>query len=345
MFPPSLIYSAKRIDHDTFKKVADGSYGVVYKARDRTTGQIVAVKHFRKRGVQESGIDYGTLLENSILSELNHENIVKYFGMYEHNGEFYAVTEYLPLCLNKIKTSLEQRHIKCIMKQLISGLNYLHSNWIIHRDLKPENIMFDRKGVLKIIDFGLHMEVPPVSERFGVGFTFIYKPPEVYYGAPKYGFQSDMWSVGCIFAELLRGGNPLFRDIEKDTPESAIPEIQKFVGDAVWPGCEKFEYFTRIPNSRKEVLLDKKIGSKLDRDVYDLLMKLLEPDPNKRITAQEALNHPYFMLKPDPCGYNELAQIARKEDPDLTYSTLSSAQCIHNSIVLAKGSTYSKWVN
>ena len=344
MFPPELIYSAKRIDHQTFKKLSDGSYGVVYRARDVTTGQIVAVKNFRKRENQGSGVDYGTLLENSVLSELNHENIVKYYGMYEHNGEFYAVTEYLPLCLKDIKSSLEPSHIKCIMKQLIAGLSYLHSNWIIHRDLKPENIMFDRKGILKIIDFGLHTELPPVSSRFGLGFTLFYKPPEAFYGAPKYGFASDMWSVGCIFAELLRGGIPLFKDIYKDSTESAIPEIQKFVGDAVWPGCENFSYFKRVANARKDVLLDKKIGSHLGRDVLDLLMKLLEPDPNKRITAEEALKHPYFISKPDPCGYNELAKIARQKDSDITYSTLSSTQCIVNSITSARGSTYSKWV-
>lgn len=195
--------------------------------------------------------------------------------------------------LSENKHSMTAYDIKMFMYQIINGLNYCHSRRIIHRDLKPQNLLIDKKGNLKIADFGL-------ARAFGIPIktltheieTLWYRAPEVLLGQKQYSLGVDIWAVGCIFAEMIEKKAMFNGDSEIDQ----IFKIFQFHGTPTpneWPNIYKLPDFKHtFPKFRP--VNPETYFKNFDKTSLDLCMKMLALDPAKRISMKEALKHPYF---------------------------------------------------
>ncbi|CCG83246.1 Cell division control protein [Taphrina deformans PYCC 5710] len=292
--------------YQKLEKVGEGTYGVVYKARDlENNGKIVALKKIRLEDEAE-GVPSTAIREISLLKEVNdsnnESNCVKLLDIVHAESKLYLVFEFLDLDLKKYMDKLPEKGegsmlqpelVKKFTLQLIQGVHYCHSHRIIHRDLKPQNLLIDQEGNLKLADFGL-------ARAFGVPLrnytheivTLWYRAPEVLLGSRHYSTGVDMWSVGCIFAEMaLR--KPLFPG------DSEIDEIFKIFrtlgtpSEPVWPGVTQLpDYKATFPNWRKKNL--RTLVPTLNADGADLLKAMLVYNPAERLSAKRALTSPYF---------------------------------------------------
>jgi cyclin-dependent kinase 8/11 len=311
--------------------VGQGTFGMVYKARERKNKEnCVAIKMFRHNTKEAEGISFTAVREISLLRELNHENIVKLQEVFieTQNKCLYLVFDYAEYDLLEIlKTHKSLAHrssslgrlpegmIKSFMWQILNGINYLHSNWIIHRDLKPSNILVmgqgKEEGMVKIADFGLarifQSPLRPLSDN-GVVVTIWYRAPELLLNAKHYTQAIDIWAVGCIFAEL-HNGSPLFpgKENEAHNPkafqENQLKTIFSILGTLTpdhWSAVRSLPDWHKIENwPRLERRLSQAVP-KMNPKGFDLLQRMLEYDPSKRITAADALDHPYFKEAPFP---------------------------------------------
>lgn len=292
-------------EFEMIKKINEGTYGVVYKARDKKTGEIVALKKV-KMNICGDGFPLSSLREINILLSFNHQSIVdvKEVVVDDYDGTFMVMEhmEYDLKGLMKVKKQpFSIGEIKSLMEQLLEGVKYLHDNWVIHRDLKTSNILLNNEGQLKICDFGLSRQYgSPMKPYTPVVVTLWYRAPELLLGAKEYSTAIDMWSVGCIMAELI-AKEPLFGG---KTEVEQLDKIFRTLGtpdEKIWPGLSK------LPGSKAKFvkqpynLLRKKFRATsftglpvLSELGYDLLEKLLTYDPEKRITAKDALLHDWF---------------------------------------------------
>ncbi|KAF8151794.1 kinase-like domain-containing protein [Crassisporium funariophilum] len=286
--------------YQKIEKVGEGTYGVVYKAKDTGTGQIVALKKIRLEA-EDEGVPSTAIREISLLKELKDENIVRLLDIVHADQKLYLVFEFLDVDLkryietgNQNRTPITLQIVKRFTHQLTSGLLYCHSHRILHRDLKPQNLLINKHDNLKLADFGL-------ARAFGIPMrtythevvTLWYRAPEVLLGSRHYSTAIDMWSVGCIFAEMAMQGAPLFPG---DSEIDQIFKIFRILGtpnEDVWPGVSGLpDYKPTFPQwSRQDVA---RIVSTLDEAGIDMLKRTLTYDSAKRISAKRALVHPYF---------------------------------------------------
>lgn len=190
-------------------KIDEGAYGVVFRARDKTTDEIVAIKKL-KLDKEKEGFPITALRELSTLISLKHPNVVNVKEVVYGSSldKIYVVMEYMD---HELKSILEDRRmefshgqIKCLMKQILEGLHFTHKRWIIHRDLKTSNLLYGNDGILKICDFGLARKFgSPLRPYTNLVVTLWYRAPELLLGTEIYSPAIDMWSIGCIFAELI----------------------------------------------------------------------------------------------------------------------------------------------
>nr|GMC57017.1 probable serine/threonine-protein kinase At1g54610 [Ipomoea batatas] len=194
------------------EKIGQGTYSTVYRARDNESGKMVALKKVRFDNFQPESVRF-MAREITILRRLDHPNIMKLMGIVTSrlSCSIYLVFEYMEHDLAGLlscpEISFSESQIKCYMKQLLSGLEHCHSTGVIHRDIKVSNILVSNEGVLKIADFGLANFVSarnkqPLTSRV---VTLWYRPPELLLGSTNYGETVDLWSAGCVFAELFSG--------------------------------------------------------------------------------------------------------------------------------------------
>ncbi|CEN59889.1 Putative Cdk1 [Aspergillus calidoustus] len=304
-------------NYQKIEKIGEGTYGVVYKARELThPNRIVALKKIRLEA-EDEGVPSTAIREISLLKEMNDPNIVKLFNIVHADGhKLYLVFEFLDLDLKKYMEALPvseggrgkalpdgsslsknlglgEAMVKKFMAQLVEGIRYCHSHRILHRDLKPQNLLIDRDGNLKLADFGL-------ARAFGVPLrtythevvTLWYRSPEILLGGRQYSTGVDMWSCGAIFAEMCTR-KPLFPG---DSEIDEIFKIFRLLGtpdETIWPGVTSFPDFKpTFPRWKREESHNLVPG--LDEDGLDLLEALLEYDPARRISAKQACMHPYF---------------------------------------------------
>jgi len=278
------------------EKVGEGTYGVVYKARERTSGEIVALKKIRLES-EDEGIPSTAIREVSLLKELEHPNVVRLLDIVHNDMRLYLIFEFLDLDLKRYMDTagpfgFPPQAVKSYLRQLLRGIEFCHSHRILHRDLKPQNLLIDHKGNLKLADFGL-------GRAFGVPLrvytheviTLWYRSPEILLGMKNYSTGVDIWSIGCIFAEMVTR-KPLFPG---DSEIDQLFKIFKILGtpdDNTWPGVECLtDYQMSFPKWKPQPLSQ---HVNLDANGLDLLKQMLQFDPIKRISAKQALNHRYF---------------------------------------------------
>lgn len=273
---------------------------MVYKARDTLNqNRLVALKKIRLEA-EDEGVPSTAIREISLLKEIRDDYIVALYNIvHSDSHKLYLVFEFLDLDLKKYMESIPAGEglgspmVKRFMSQLVKGTKYCHSHRILHRDLKPQNLLIDKEGNLKLADFGL-------ARAFGVPLrtythevvTLWYRAPEILLGGRQYSTGVDMWSIGCIFAEMATR-KPLFPG---DSEIDEIFKIFRILGtpnEDIWPGVTTLPDFkTSFPKWSRKSLADH--VPTLDEHGIDLLESLLFYDPAMRISAKRAICHPYF---------------------------------------------------
>lgn len=278
--------------------LGEGTYGVVYRALDRTNNKTVALKKIRLDRSDE-GIPQTALREVSILQEVHHENIVNLLDVICGNGKLYLVFEFVDMDLKKSLDAsgpVTGSLLKRMVYQMLDGLYFCHRHRIVHRDLKPANILVTADRSLKLADFGLARAfMVPMHTYTHEVVTLWYRAPEILLGENHYAPAVDMWSVGCIMAELSRGGKVLFRG---DSEIGQLFEIFQVLGtpndlEESWPGVTKLpDYHNVFPKWAPKSLST--VCPNMDPQAIEVMSMMLIYNPAKRITAKEALMHPWF---------------------------------------------------
>lgn len=298
------VLSAKEA-FEKLEKVGEGTYGKVYRARDKATGKIVALKKTRLHEDDE-GVPPTTLREVSILRMLSRDpHVVRLMDVKQGQNKegktvLYLVFEYMETDLKKFIRSFRQTGqniapttVKSLMYQLCKGVAFCHGHGILHRDLKPHNLLMDRTTMmLKIADLGLARAFTvPIKKYTHEILTLWYRAPEVLLGATHYSMAVDMWSVACIFAELVTK-QALFPG---DSELQQLLHIFRLLGtpnEKVWPGVSKLMNWHEYPQWSPQSLST--AVPNLDELGLDLLSQMLKYEPSSRISAKKAMEHPYF---------------------------------------------------
>lgn len=285
--------------------VGEGAYGVVLKCKHKETSEIVAIKKFKESDSDEI-IRKTSLREVKILKLLKNDHIVQQKEAFRRKEKLYLVFEYMDRSLLEVieefPNGINHDKIRLYIYQQLKAILYLHKTEILHRDIKPENLLVNLDDTLKLCDFGFARAYPnpgaPLTEYVA---TRWYRSPEQLLTS-CYAYPVDIWAIGCIMAEMI-DGNALFPG---DDLIDQLHVIMKVCGGLTEgllhlknknPDLANMNFNINQPIDPQE----KKYGKKIDTKAMDLLKKLLEMDPNRRITAENALEHPYFnVFKPKP---------------------------------------------
>ncbi|XP_060169410.1 cell division control protein 2 homolog A-like isoform X2 [Lycium barbarum] len=261
--------------YEKVEKIGEGTYGVVYKARDRATNETVALKKIRLEQ-EDEGVPSTAIREISLLKEMQHGNIVRLLDVVHSEKRLYLVFEYLDLDLKKHmdsspEFSKDPRVVKTFLHQMLRGIAHCHSHRVLHRDLKPQNLLIDpRTNVLKLADFGLGRAFGiPVRTFTHEVVTLWYRAPEILLGSRNYSTPVDVWSAGCIFAEMVNQ-RPLFPG---DSEIDELFKIFRVVGtpnENIWPGVTSLpDYKSAFPKWPRKDLAT--VVPNLDTAGLDLL--------------------------------------------------------------------------
>ncbi|XP_074769321.1 cyclin-dependent kinase 10 isoform X1 [Athene noctua] len=321
-------------EFEKLNRIGEGTYGIVYRARDTLTDETVALKKVRMDN-EKDGMPISSLREITLLLQLRHPNIVelKEVVVGNHLESIFLVMGYceqdLASLLENMQTPFSEAQVKCIILQVLKGLQYLHENYIIHRDLKVSNLLMTDKGCVKIADFGLArtygMPPKPMTPKV---VTLWYRAPELLLGMTTQTTSIDMWAVGCILAELL-AHKPLLPGTSEIHQIDLIVQLLGTPNENIWPvravpcslpalptlpACTSRskpvstpQGFSKLPLASQYTLRKQPYNNLkhkfpwLSEAGLRLLNFLFMYDPKKRATAKDCLESSYFKEKPLPC--------------------------------------------
>ncbi|KAF5725382.1 ATP binding protein putative isoform 1 [Tripterygium wilfordii] len=302
-------------------KIGQGTYSNVFQAREIETGKMVALKKVRFDNFQPESIRF-MAREISILRRLDHPNIMKLEGVITSrmSSSIYLVFEYMEHDLAGLSSSPDikftESQVKCYMRQLLRAMEHCHLLGVMHRDIKASNILVNNEGILKVGDFGLANVLSPRNKQQLTSrvVTLWYRPPELLMGSTNYGVSVDLWSVGCVFAELIFG-KPILKG---RTEVEQLHKIFKLCGsppEEFWrksklPHATMFRPQHYYESSFHEMCKD------LPTATMDLMETFLSIEPEKRGTASSALNSEYFHTKPLACDPSSLPKYAPNKEID-----------------------------
>ncbi|KAI9207804.1 Pkinase-domain-containing protein [Polychytrium aggregatum] len=332
--PRKRTFILKGIDQhfENLQSIGEGTYAKVFKAKKRNSDEILALKRFSIEYNGKDGFPITSLREISILKQfagrnLVHPNIVELKGVVLETGICYnlcLVFEYMEYDLTCVTSQAMSStphdqyyglgHLKCILQQILEGLRHLHSHGIVHRDLKTANLLLNRRGQVKLTDFGLARQLFPQDDpRYDYTNRVItqwYRPPEILMGATHYGPEIDIWSAGCIMMELITRRVLFFTSGDKSSDVLQLISIFKIMGTPnidTWPGLSNLKIWNRciqgcefMPNVFRRMFEPHYSSLTLD-----LAEAMLSMNPEGRINAEMALRHPFFDEVPYPCRPEE----------------------------------------
>jgi len=303
--------------YSLIKPIGHGAYGVVISALENETRSKVAIKKITK--AFEDAVDAKRILREIKLMKLfSHENVIRIIDIIppppsaDEFEDIYIVQDLMETDLHRIiysRQTLTLEHIQYFLYQILRGLKYIHSCNVIHRDLKPSNLLLNSNCDLKICDFGLARTIEDEQQVNGSNsplteyvVTRWYRAPEIMLACQEYSKAIDMWSVGCIFAECL-ARTPLFPG------EDYIAQL-RLICDKLGKPIEKDldfvtserarRFMNSLPNKVSPPLSELFPAYKNDREPLDLLKKMLEFHPDRRITVEDALAHPFLATLHNP---------------------------------------------
>lgn len=318
--------------YSLIRPIGHGAYGVVISALDKETGEKVAIKKISR--AFEDPIDAKRILrEIKLMKKFTHENVIRIIDIIpppptaEEFEDVYIVQDLMETDLHRIiysKQPLTIDHIQYFVYQILRGLKYIHSANVLHRDLKPSNLLLKSNCDLKICDFGLARGVE--DEQSGGLTEYVvtrwYRAPEIMLACQEYTSAIDMWSVGCIFAELL-ARSPLFPG------EDYIAQLRLICDKLGRPDEKDLDFVTSerakrfmnsLPNKAPTPFPEMFHAHRNEADALDLLKQMLEIHPKKRITIEKALEHPFLesLHSPDDEPTNDTPFSFEFEHEELT---------------------------
>ncbi|KAK9682297.1 hypothetical protein RND81_10G063700 [Saponaria officinalis] len=306
---------------EKLEKIGQGTYSSVFRAREHATGRIFALKKVRFDNYHPESVRF-MAREITILRKLDHPNITKLHGLIASkvSSSIYLVFDYMEHDLAGLlscpQVTFTEAQIKCFMQQILYALDYCHQRGVMHRDLKTSNILLNNEGVLKLADFGLANFIStrykqPLTSRV---VTLWYRPPELLLGSTNYGAYVDMWSLGCVFAELLIG-KPILKG---KTEVEQLHKIFKLCGspqEEFWEKS-KLPHATMFkPQAPYESSLRERCKS-LPEHTLKMLETLLSIEPQNRGTAASTLNSTYFTTMPYACDPSSLPKYPPNKEID-----------------------------
>jgi len=326
--------------YETRKVLGEGTYGKVFLAWDRERSAEVAIKKIKtaQTGAEAGGFHFTSIREIKIMRAVSHENLVTLLDLYAVESQLCLVLPYLPLDLKQVISDrsvvLSMSHVKCLVRQILSGLSALHAAWFLHRDLSPANVLVDpHTGVCKLADFGLARSYgSPYPGLLGRKRTFggvmtptvvtlWYRAPELLFGSQNYGAAIDIWAVGCLWAELLpRVGSGVAQVRQALFPgQSEVDQLQKIFellgtpSEVLWRDAVNFPKFVRFTHlAPPETSWARELFPALPDaapETDTLLQAMLSLDPNGRPSAQALLGHDYFgTAAPRACSEGALSR-------------------------------------
>lgn len=293
--------------NDIFSKkevIMEGTYGIVYKATSAKNEQILAVKKYKPISTTtKNGLCMTLLREINLIKSLKHQNIIEFLEiLVDEESQIYAVMPFYQKSLKKyVFTNLntKMQEIRFIFRQILQATEYLHKNSVVHRDINPRNILIDELLTVKVCDFGLARLVfagNKVALTQEV-VTLNYRAPEILLGESFYGKEIDMWSLGCVFVELVTGRS-LFKSSSDKQLLAEICHVLGTPNELTWPDFKFYVNKQKLSVPKCEESPEFRIelvNGGLSRSGIDLTRKLLVFDPLRRIDATAALAHPFFL--------------------------------------------------